>query len=96
MAEYFVIPGDNKTFENTNIADGYGYFVIQVPHVGQVTVNRSLDYERTQKYLVTIVASVSYILISIFLYACSLYFSLMFFLRKYGEVNFRYEGIEQT
>ena len=59
LAEYFVIPGDNKTIENANAADGYQYFSIPLPHQGQVTVNRSLDYERTQKYLVTIVASVS-------------------------------------
>jgi protocadherin-15 len=59
LSEYFVIPGDNKTLEAANAADGYGFFSIPVPHQGQVTVNRTLDYERTQKYLVTIVASVS-------------------------------------
>lgn len=59
LAEYFIIPGDNKTLEEANAVDGYGSFAIPLPHQGQVTVNRSLDYERTQKYLVTIVASVS-------------------------------------
>ncbi|XP_061384325.1 cadherin-99C [Danaus plexippus] len=57
LAEYFIIPGDNKTLEAANAADGYTNFEIPIPHQGQVTVNRSLDYERTQKYLVTIVAS---------------------------------------
>ncbi|XP_050665253.1 cadherin-99C isoform X2 [Leptidea sinapis] len=57
LSEYFIIPGDNKTLEAENAVDGYGYFAIPIPHQGQVTVNRSLDYERTQKYLVTIVAS---------------------------------------
>ncbi|KAM3966913.1 cadherin 99C [Aphomia sociella] len=57
LSEYFIIPGDNKTLEATNAEDGYGYFAIPLPHQGQVTVNRSLDYERTQRYLVTIVAS---------------------------------------
>ncbi|CAK1544137.1 unnamed protein product [Leptosia nina] len=57
LAEYFIVPGDNKTVEASNAVDGYGYFAIPIPHQGQVTVNRSLDYERTQKYLVTIVAS---------------------------------------
>ncbi|KAL0881810.1 hypothetical protein ABMA27_001590 [Loxostege sticticalis] len=57
LAEYFIVPGDNRTLETTNAADGYGYFAIPIPHQGQVTVNRSLDYERTQQYLVTIVAS---------------------------------------
>lgn len=41
-----------------NSADGYGFFAINLPHQGQVTVNRTLDYEKTQRYYVTIVASV--------------------------------------
>ncbi|KAJ0177892.1 hypothetical protein K1T71_006765 [Dendrolimus kikuchii] len=57
LAEYFIIQTDNKTLEENNAADGYSFFSIPLPHVGQVTVNRTLDYERTQKYLVTIVAS---------------------------------------
>ncbi|XP_075975819.1 cadherin 99C isoform X3 [Anticarsia gemmatalis] len=57
LAEYFIIPGDNTTLEEKNAVDGYGYFAIPLPHQGQVTVNRTLDYERTQKYLVTILAS---------------------------------------
>lgn len=59
LSEYFISPGDNTTLDAANAVDGYGYFAIPLPHQGQVTVNRSLDYERTQKYLVTIVASVS-------------------------------------
>lgn len=59
LSEYYIIPGDNETLEESNASDGYGYFAIPLPHQGQVTVNRSLDYERVQKYLVTIVASVS-------------------------------------
>lgn len=70
MVEYFVVPG-NEHHKNSatdlngvakdrmKVADGYGYFAINFPHQGQVTVNRSLDYEKTQRYLVTIVASVS-------------------------------------
>ncbi|KAJ2947536.1 hypothetical protein O0L34_g17324 [Tuta absoluta] len=57
LSEYFIVPGDNKTLEAENAVDGYMYFSIPLPHQGQVAVNRSLDYERTQKYLVTIVAS---------------------------------------
>ncbi|XP_061704907.1 cadherin-99C [Cydia pomonella] len=57
LAEYFIVPGDNETLEASGAADGYGYFSIPLPHQGVVTVNRSLDYERTQQYLVTIVAS---------------------------------------
>lgn len=59
LSEYFIIPGDNATLEEAHAVDGYGFFAIPLPHQGQVTVNRTLDYERTQKYLVTIVASVS-------------------------------------
>ncbi|CAK1579521.1 unnamed protein product [Parnassius mnemosyne] len=57
LSEYYIIPGDNKTLEQTNAVDGYGYFAIPLPHQGVVTVNRTLDYERTKLYLVTIVAS---------------------------------------
>ncbi|CAB3235908.1 unnamed protein product [Arctia plantaginis] len=57
LSEYFIIPGDNATLEEAHAVDGYGYFAIPLPHQGQVTVNRTLDYERTQKYLVTILAS---------------------------------------
>lgn len=62
QVEYFIIEGnktdpDEDTSIGRNSADGYGYFSINLPHQGQVTVNRSLDYERTQRYLVTIVVS---------------------------------------
>ncbi|GLH14858.1 Protocadherin-15 [Gryllus bimaculatus] len=40
-------------------ADGFGVFAIPLPHQGQVTLVRALDYERTQRYLLTIVASAS-------------------------------------
>lgn len=62
-----VVPGDGKGLgsdggigkNRVTVADGFGFFSINLPHQGQVTVNRSLDYERTQRFLVTIVASVS-------------------------------------
>lgn len=44
-------------------ADGYGFFAINLPHQGQITVNRTLDFEKTQRYYVTIVASVSTIIL---------------------------------
>lgn len=67
LVEYTIVPGDGRGLgmgqgvgrERVNVADGYGYFSINLPHQGQVTVNKSLDYERTQRYLVTVVASVS-------------------------------------
>lgn len=40
--------------------DGFGYFAINYPHQGQVTVNRTLDFEKTQRYYVTILATVSF------------------------------------
>ncbi|KAL4707263.1 hypothetical protein ACJJTC_019801 [Scirpophaga incertulas] len=57
LPEYFIVPGHNETLEAANAADGYGFFAVPVPHQGVVTVNRTLDYERTKQYLVTIVAS---------------------------------------
>lgn len=66
LMEYLVVPGDpaavaaaNQAQPRVHHADGFGYFAINLPHQGQVTVNRSLDYERTQRYLVTIMATVS-------------------------------------
>lgn len=67
LIEYSIAPGDGTGIGNSDgvgrdrvtTADGYGYFSINLPHQGQVTVNRTLDYERTQRYLVTILASVS-------------------------------------
>lgn len=64
LVEYMVVPGDpagiaaaNQGQPRVHVADGYDFFSINLPHQGQVTVNRSLDYERTQRYLVTIVAT---------------------------------------
>ncbi|XP_068623596.1 cadherin-99C [Battus philenor] len=57
LAEYYIVPGDNKTLEQENAVDGYSYFSIPLPHQGVITVNRTLDYERTKLYLVTIIAS---------------------------------------
>ncbi|KAF7995558.1 hypothetical protein HCN44_006665 [Aphidius gifuensis] len=65
LVEYSIAPGDGSQIGNSNgvgrdritTADGYGYFSINLPHQGQVTVNRTLDYEKTQRYLVTILAS---------------------------------------
>lgn len=65
LMEYFVVAGDGQGLgtddgvgrNRVNVADGASFFSINLPHQGQVTVSRSLDYERTQRYLVTIVAS---------------------------------------
>ncbi|KAL6434099.1 hypothetical protein ACFW04_005920 [Cataglyphis niger] len=65
IVEYSIAPGDSSRIGSNEgvgrnritTADGYGYFSINLPHQGQVTVNRTLDYERTQRYLVTILAS---------------------------------------
>lgn len=67
LVEYSIAPGDGTGIGYNNgvgrdritTADGYGYFSINLPHQGQVTVNRTLDYERTQRYFVTILATVS-------------------------------------
>lgn len=60
LVEYFIIEGTNNyTSEVTLTAnDGFGTFSIPFPHQGQITLAKSLDYERTQKYYLTVIASV--------------------------------------
>lgn len=80
IVEYSIAPGDGTGIGNNDgvgrnritTADGYGYFSINLPHQGQVTVNRTLDFERTQRYLVTILASVSALLFFFFKYRVKL------------------------
>ncbi|KRT82261.1 Cadherin, partial [Oryctes borbonicus] len=62
LVEYSIVPGSHFDLDyansgRLNTADGYGFFAINLPHQGQVTVNRTLDYEKTQRYYVTIVAT---------------------------------------
>lgn len=55
LVEYFVVDSkDEKSEEN-----GFGIFTINFPHHGAITLNRTLDYEKSNKYYVTVVASVS-------------------------------------
>lgn len=65
LVEYFIIEGaNNYTSEVTLTAnDGYGTFSIPFPHRGQITLAKSLDYERIQKYYLTVIASVCLVLI---------------------------------
>ncbi|KAK4317592.1 hypothetical protein Pmani_011328 [Petrolisthes manimaculis] len=51
---YSVIPGSSSS---SDVTDGYGFFSINLPHQGLVTVNRSLDYERSSLYQLTILAA---------------------------------------
>lgn len=59
LVEYFIVEGgSNYTSEVTLTAsDGFGIFEIVFPHQGQITLAKSLDYERIQKYYLTVVAS---------------------------------------
>lgn len=61
LVEYFIVEGahNNSTDNQLTSADGYGTFAISFPHQGQVTVVKNLDYERIQRYYLTIVATVS-------------------------------------
>jgi len=71
LVEYQIVAGNGAGVGTTsgigrnrvNVGDGFGLFAINLPHQGQVTVNRTLDYEKTQRYLLTIVASVSYVFV---------------------------------
>ncbi|KAG5673648.1 hypothetical protein PVAND_003676 [Polypedilum vanderplanki] len=64
--EYFLVEGaasiinfrnDSKNSTLINAVDGFGVFAISYPHQGHVTVVKTLDYERVQRYYLTIVAS---------------------------------------
>ncbi|CAH1400263.1 unnamed protein product [Nezara viridula] len=58
LVEYRVVQGSaGGAQERLTVADGSKHFAINLPHQGQVTVARPLDYEKTQRYLITIVAS---------------------------------------
>ncbi|CAG9858014.1 unnamed protein product [Phyllotreta striolata] len=64
LIEYSIVkadhlPPDDEGIGNRRIhsEDGFGYFAINLPHQGQVTVNRTLDFEKTQRYYVTVVAT---------------------------------------
>ncbi|ROT74065.1 protocadherin-15, partial [Penaeus vannamei] len=51
QVDYTIIPGNTSPE-----SDGYGIFSINLPHQGLITVNKSLDYERTSFYYITIKA----------------------------------------
>nr|XP_043067788.1 cadherin-99C isoform X1 [Drosophila bipectinata] len=58
LVEYFIAEGHvNATDEEKFSADGYGTFSISFPHQGQVTVAKTLDYEKIHRYYLTIIAS---------------------------------------
>ncbi|XP_024216302.1 cadherin-99C, partial [Halyomorpha halys] len=58
LVEYRVVKGSaGGAEERLTVADGSQHFAINLPHQGQVTVARPLDYEKTQRYLITVVAS---------------------------------------
>ncbi|XP_044262144.1 cadherin-99C [Tribolium madens] len=60
LVEYSIVKGENLAHEDddrVHSEDGFGYFAINLPHQGQVTVNRTLDFEKTQRYYVTVVAA---------------------------------------
>lgn len=62
LVEYFLVNSTEKLphYDNSsiNIADGYDVFAINYPHQGQVTVAKALDFERVQRYYLTVVVSV--------------------------------------
>lgn len=61
LIEYSLVPSDEPLDDEQgtiHAEDGFGYFAINLPHQGQVTVNRTLDFEKTQRYYLTVVATV--------------------------------------
>lgn len=62
QVEYSIVPNHDIVQDygsRISSADGYDFFDIKLPHQGQVTVKKTLDYEKTQRYYVKIVAVVS-------------------------------------
>ena len=60
QVEFRVVPADNNDIdgdEETDDSDGYGAFEIDLPHQGLLRLTEKLDYERTKRHYVTIVAS---------------------------------------
>ncbi|KAF5300091.1 hypothetical protein FQA39_LY11283 [Lamprigera yunnana] len=65
LVEYKIVEGNSSGIgyeqgvgrARLTSADGFNFFAINLPHQGQITVNRTLDFEKTQRYYVTIVAS---------------------------------------
>ncbi|XP_030756707.1 cadherin-99C [Sitophilus oryzae] len=63
QVEYSIIkgtdipPDEGMGRQRIHSEDGYGYFSINYPHQGQVTVNKTLDFEKTQRYFLTILAT---------------------------------------
>jgi protocadherin-15 len=64
MIEYSVVPGGADVAaiaqeSSGRVADGFGYFSVRLPHQGYIVVNKTLNYEVTTKYIVTLKATVS-------------------------------------
>ncbi|GFU49959.1 cadherin-99C [Trichonephila clavipes] len=64
LVEYSTAPGDSTEIKIDDPAsevpvqkDGYPFFSINLPHQGLVTVQRTLDYERSNIYYLTILAT---------------------------------------
>lgn len=54
LVEYAIVDSDEEKSEE----NGFGYFAINSPHHGIITLNRTIDFERSERHYVTIVASV--------------------------------------
>ena len=59
LVEYHIVKGEPQQEERLQVADGSDHFAINLPHQGQITVAKELDYEKVQRYLLTVVATVS-------------------------------------
>ncbi|CAB0018152.1 unnamed protein product [Nesidiocoris tenuis] len=59
QVEYHIVKGEPPSEERLQVADGSEHFAINLPHQGQITVAKELDYEKVQRYLLTVIAIVS-------------------------------------
>lgn len=61
LVEYSIIEGSHNLTSDVTLTanDGFGIFSIPFPHQGQITLSKSLDYEKVQRYFLTVMATVS-------------------------------------
>lgn len=70
LVEYLVIPGNvpEEELQKGRVSDGVKHFKMKSSNSGEVTLQKGLDFEKVQKYFVTIQAMVRLIYIYIFIY----------------------------
>lgn len=60
LVEYLVIPGNvpEEELQKGRVGDGVKHFKMKSSNSGEITLQKGLDFEKVQKYFVTIQATV--------------------------------------